>query len=182
MGLVYVTGISGVGKSEVCKELTRRGYVAIDADEAGISAWHENASGRCAGIGLPRDVTKTRDWLELHSWTMSRQRLELIAKEGIGESVFICGAARNDQELLDLFTHVVCLYIDNENELRRRLRMRTNNDFGKEPHELEAVLRWKANAKREFENLGATLVNADAPLSKVVDDIIEATHEDEEDR
>ena len=36
--LVYVTGVSGSGKSVVCAELLARGYTSQDADD-GISGW-----------------------------------------------------------------------------------------------------------------------------------------------
>jgi hypothetical protein len=37
--LVYVTGISGAGKSAVCHELKRRGYEAHDTDEENNAVW-----------------------------------------------------------------------------------------------------------------------------------------------
>lgn len=177
MRLVLITGMSGVGKTEVSKELSRRGYVAVNADGARISAWYENASGRCEGPGLPRELTKTRDWLEQHSWKMSRELLERIAIESAGQTVFICGAATNENEVWDLFTQVICLYLDDEDELRRRLQQRSSNDFGKEPHELEAILRWNAGAKHNYQSFGAIMVDAGQPLSKVVDEITAAVAE-----
>lgn len=33
MALIYITGMSGTGKSAVCQELTKRGYQAYEVDD-----------------------------------------------------------------------------------------------------------------------------------------------------
>jgi dephospho-CoA kinase len=37
MALIFITGISGAGKSTIAKELSRRGYEVYDTDEDGLS-------------------------------------------------------------------------------------------------------------------------------------------------
>jgi putative addiction module killer protein len=74
MGLVYITGISGAGKSEVCKQLNRLGYWAFDADWDGISAWYD-ANGALVDTP-PRDIWRTHEWQTTHRWCYSRERLE----------------------------------------------------------------------------------------------------------
>lgn len=43
--LIYVTGVSGAGKSALCQELVTRGYDARVADD-GISGWFRLADAR----------------------------------------------------------------------------------------------------------------------------------------
>jgi shikimate kinase len=74
MGLVYITGISGAGKSEVCKQLNRLGYSAFGTDEDGISAWHDT-NGTLVDTP-PRDIWRTHEWQATHRWCYSRERLE----------------------------------------------------------------------------------------------------------
>jgi predicted ATPase len=45
MTLVFVTGISGAGKSAVLPELRRRGYLAYSTDEDRLCRWFENDTG-----------------------------------------------------------------------------------------------------------------------------------------
>lgn len=59
MGLIYVTGASGAGKSTVRTELERHGYVAYDTDEDGLSRWFENRSG--AEVSMPVDPSRRDD-------------------------------------------------------------------------------------------------------------------------
>ncbi len=177
MRLIYITGISGAGKSEVCKELKRLGYSAFDADEDGISAWHD-ANGRL--VDTPeRDIWRKEEWQTSHSWRYSREHLEHLAAEATDtlatdNTVFVCGTAANENEVWHLFSHVICLFLDDEAELRRRLSERSDDGFGKEPHELAAILSWNKTNKSDYLRYGAIMVDADQTIEKVVNDVINA--------
>jgi adenylate kinase family enzyme len=172
MGLVYITGISGAGKSEVCKQLKRRGYSAFGTDEDGISAW-QDANG-CLVDTPPRDIWRTNEWQTTHSWRYSRERLEHLAAEAADTPVFVCGTAANENAVWDLFSQVICLFLDNEDELRRRLSERSEDGFGKEPHELAAILSWNKTNKSNYIRFGAIMVDADQTIEKVVNNVINA--------
>ena len=107
MPAFLVTGNPGSGKSALARELRRRGLVAIDPDEDPELAHWEDAAGRRVS-GPPRP---DGDWLRAHRWVWSRSRLEEILA-GAGQDVFVCGIARNQDELLDLFDRVFLLRID----------------------------------------------------------------------
>ena len=49
--------------------------------------------------------------------------------------LFVCGSSRNRDRFLPHFTKVFNLRIDDDT-MRRRLKERTNNDFGKQPAEV----------------------------------------------
>lgn len=147
MKIYYVTGISGAGKSKVRKQLTKRGYLAYDGDENGL--------------------TKVRDY----KWHMSRSRLQELANEADTEIMFVCGTASNRYDLWDMFDKVFCLSIDQET-LVHRLTTRTNNDFGKDPKDLADVLGWHKSSEHDDVDAGAILIDATKAVEDVVDQIL----------
>ena len=128
-----VEGLSGAGKSSVYEELIRRGYKAISTDRA----WAHHAD---SDTGLPGAL------IRYSMWDQQRAVSELQNPEP--EVLFVCGSGRNRDRFLPYFTKVFNLRIDDET-MRRRLRERTNNEFGKQPEEVELMLnpssRWSTN-------------------------------------
>jgi hypothetical protein len=119
-----------------------------------------------------RDIWRTHEWQTTHTWRYSREHLEHLAAEATDTLVFVCGTAANENEVWDLFSQVICLFLDDEAELRRRLSERSDDGFGKEPHELAAVLSWNKTIKSNYLRFGAIMVDANQTLEKVVNDVI----------
>lgn len=172
MPLIYITGISGSGKSSVCKELKQRGYEAYDTDNDGIAFFYHNDTDEPVTEKItPED--RTPEWRSKHTWKAKREDVEQLAAKADGETVFLCGVTSNDaDELWDLFDKVFALHID-ESSLKHRIMHRTSNDFGKNPHEFADLLRWQQTAEADYKKLGATLVDATRPLDRVVDEIVD---------
>ena len=82
--------------------------------------------------------------------------------------LFVCGSSGNRDRFLPYFTKVFNLRIDDET-MRRRLQERTNNDFGKEPEELELMLRLNRSDEKPA---GAIDIDATQPLDQVVDEVL----------
>ena len=119
-------GVSGAGKSSVYEELIRRGYRAITTDRA----WKYHADPATGLPGGPRHYDNAM-------WDTQKALSELERPEP--DVLFVCGSSRNRDSFLSCFTKIFNLRIDDDT-LRRRLQERTNNDFGKQPEELELVL------------------------------------------
>lgn len=171
MSLIYVTGISGAGKSAVCKELTRRGYKAFDTDKDGIAYFYDTATGEPVVDRIPPEA-RTPEWRAKHVWIAKRETVERLAKDSQGQLAFLCGVTSNDaDELWDLFSQVFALHIDGAT-LRHRITSRTGNDFGRNPSELADLLEWQKTAEGDYKKLGATLIDATQSLDKVVDRIL----------
>lgn len=81
---------------------------------------------------------------------------------------FACGSSRNRDEFLDLFDGVFNLHVDDVT-LEQRLRDRTNNDFGKDPAELELMLTLNRLGERPH---GAIDIDASRSVDEVVDEIL----------
>jgi hypothetical protein len=137
-----VEGLSGAGKSSVYEELIHRGYKAISTDRA----WKSQA---------PPAV-----------WDQDKALRELESPEP--DVLFVCGSSSNRDRFLPYFTKVFNLRIDDET-MRRRLEERTNNDFGKQPEELELMLGLNRSDEKPA---GAIDVDATQPLRQVVDELL----------
>ena len=147
-----VEGLSGAGKSSVYEELIARGYKAISTDRA----WKVRAD---TDTGL--SVRPIR-WI----WDQQRAVSELESPEP--EVLFVCGSSSNRDRFLPYFTKIFNLRIDDDT-MRRRLQVRTNNDFGKQPEEAELMLRLNRSDEKPA---GAIDVDATQPLDQVVEELL----------
>ena len=105
MRTFLITGNPGSGKSTLAVELTRRGHVAIDADD--LASWADSG-GR--PVEPPAAVDEA--WQLTHRWMWSRARLEAaFAEHDTSEVMFVCGIAVNQEQMLDLFELVFLLML-----------------------------------------------------------------------
>jgi predicted ATPase len=109
-----ITGNPASGKSTLAAELSRRGLIAVDADDLAI--WEDSAGVREARPPDPGD-----SWLLAHRWVWSRSGIEqsIAESRGRGSVVFLCGIARNQAAMLDLFEQVFLLVIDEVTQMAR---------------------------------------------------------------
>jgi gluconate kinase len=151
-----IEGVSGTGKTSVCRELQRRGYHAIHGDR-------ELAYQGDPETGQPTD-TRTH---QNHIWDVDRVR-DLVADQG--EPVtFFCGGSRNFPKFIDRFDGVFVLDVDLET-LNRRLDERAEDEFGGKGAERELVVRLH-HTKEDIPGNGI-VIDATAPLERVVDEIL----------
>lgn len=170
---MWITGISGAGKSTVCELLHGRGSVSRDADDDGISQWVDRKTGEVVyDPPYPAPV----GWLDRFGWVIVRGRVEELADESRSRVTFLCGSAENEADVRDLFDLTVCLVIDDDT-LRHRLATRTTNAFGQNPEELAAALRWNPRMRSRYERLGAVIVDATRPPAEVADTILDAVRQ-----
>src|SRR6476620_8667615 len=150
-----VEGLSGAGKSSVYEELIRRAHKAISTDRA----WKRLAE---PDTGLPGGPTRYSESI----WDQQKALSELEGPEP--EVLFVCGSSRNRDCFLPYFTKIFNLRIDDDT-MRRRLQERTNNDFGKQPEEVELMLSLNRSDEKPA---GAIDVDATQPLDQVVDELL----------
>lgn len=170
VSVVWVTGMSGSGKSSVCKALKDLGYRAIDADLEGFSYWVHRLTGEMA-TDPPYPVPA--GWLDEYAWRISTARVQQLASNPRSGITFLCGGVENEDEVRRYFDVVVCLVVDDES-IVARLAKRTTNAFGKHPEELAAVLAWNPSEADRYEKLGASIVDATRPLGEVISDVLAA--------
>jgi hypothetical protein len=169
MGLIFVTGVCGAGKSAVRAELRLRGLAAVGTDEEQICAFHDE-TGR---VAVPVEGEwRTPEWQQTHHWSMVPDRVDALARSARDETVFLCGTASNEYDFADRYGLVISLAID-EATLRERVTTRTDNDFGHLGHQLEAILSWRGPKQDNDMAMGAVAIDATRPLPAVVDEIVE---------
>jgi hypothetical protein len=151
-----IEGVSGTGKTSVCKELRRRGYHAINGDT-------DLAYQGDPKTGEPTDVTS--HWH--HIWSVDKVRA-LVADQH-ERFTFFCGGSRNFVEFVELFDGVFVLEIDLDT-LNQRLDQRPDDEFGAEQSERDLIVR--LHRTKEDTPTNGILIDATAPLAHVVDEII----------
>lgn len=152
-----IEGVSGTGKTSVCKELRRRGYDAINGDT-------DLAYRGDPETGEPTDDVMSH-WH--HIWRVDRVRA-LVADQ-TEHVTFFCGGSRNLAKFVDLFDGVFVLDIDLDT-LNRRLDQRPVDEFGAQQPERELIVR--LHRTKEDTPKNGILVDATAPLAHVVDEIV----------
>jgi AAA domain len=151
-----VEGVSGTGKTSVCRELNRRGYRAIDGDRK-LAYQGDPETGKATDTALH----------EHHIWDVDRVRdLAADQREGV---TFFCGGSRNFSRFIDLFDAVFVLDVDLDT-LHRRLDQRSHDEWGSKPSERDLILRLH-RTKEDIPNAGM-VVDATRPLRDVVDEIL----------
>jgi len=151
-----IEGVSGTGKSSVCRELRRRGYAAVDGDNELAYQGDPQTGEKTAGFGH-----------EHHIWDVEKVR-RLAANED-DEATFFCGGSRNFKQFIDLFDEIFILDVDAET-LNERLDNRPDNDTGKSKSERELIL--GLHATKEDVPSSGILLDATQPLASVVDEIL----------
>lgn len=173
MGLIYVTGLSGSGKSAVMRELKARGYETHGVDEEGYADWIDRKTGQT--IAFPEDEASVdiHDWYQDHDWVLSKARIEGLHRkaEASKEPVFLAGVAGGDNLVWHLFQAVLVLAVD-EHTMKKRITSRKDNQFGKHPDEMAELLKWLDGYEDRYRSCGATIIDATRSLSEVVDDVV----------
>jgi dephospho-CoA kinase len=121
MAVVFVTGMSGTGKSSALAELARRGHRVVDTDYGG---WTDEAG-------------RERLWRE--------DRITALLDEHDSGALFVSGTVQNQGKFYPRFDAVVLLSAPAE-VILQRVAARDTNDYGKSDeernliaHDLEAV-------------------------------------------
>jgi adenylate kinase family enzyme len=78
-----ITGNPGSGKTTLARELTRRGLIAVDADE---TAHWETTDG--APASQPEHATD--EWLLAHRWVWSRPRIKEVIRPHVAAGPSSC--------------------------------------------------------------------------------------------
>ena len=151
-----VEGVSGTGKTSVCRELDRRGYHAVNGDR------------ELAYQGDPETGEETAtEQHRNHLWDVGRVR-SLVA-DGQEPVTFFCGGSRNFAEFIGLFDGVFVLDVDLAT-LHRRLDQRPQDEWGSRPSERDLIVR--LHRTREDVPGNGLVIDATRSLTEVVDEIL----------
>ena len=163
-----IEGVSGTGKTAVAEELQRRGYHVIHGDRE--LSYRGNPETGEPLDGLAHDsVTDNVTWAHKH-WIWNVDKVKSLVADQRYANSFFCGGSRNFHHFIDLFDEVFVLNVDLDT-LNRRLAGRPEDEFGGKPGERELIRR--VHATKEDVPKGGVVIDATAPIERVVDEILE---------
>lgn len=145
---IFVTGMSGTGKSTALEKLSERGHHVVDTDSDEWSCWVASADG-------------SSDWI----WREDAIR-ELLNSHQEG-TLFVSGCKSNQGKFYPLFDHVVLLSAP-ANVILARIAARENNNYGKSPEERKLILCHVAEVEPLLRATATVEIDASAPLEDVV--------------
>ena len=163
----YITGVSGTGKSSVAEKLKEKGIPSIDIDEIkGLCCWvnknTQEISHWHSGIG--------GEFFESYEYICDKKKLTDLMNNN-KDIVVIVGLADNQSDFLDLFDKIFLFHCDKKIFLKR-IKDRTNHDFGKHKSEQKMILSWYKDFEKEMLERGAIPINTKKPLNVVVNKVI----------
>lgn len=151
-----VEGVSGTGKTSVCRELQQRGYQAINGDRE-LAYQGDPETGEAAETAEHQN----------HIWDVRRVR-DLVSDRQ-QPVTFFCGGSRNFSKFIDLFDEVFVLDIDLET-LHRRLDQRPDDEWGSKLSERALIVRLHRTKEDVPED--GVVIDATRPLADVVGEIL----------
>ena len=168
-----IEGVSAAGKTAVGTELQRRGYQAIHGDRELVYRGDPET-----GLPMvPETDTPTAIWLSKHQiWDVEKVKAYVANQEEA--ATFLCGGSRNFATFIDLFDGVFVLDVD-LGTMNRRIGERVAldpTDFGGKPEERELAVR--LHQTKEDIPKNSIIIDATAPLARVVDEIIRLSEAD----
>ncbi|WEG18907.1 AAA family ATPase [Alkalihalophilus pseudofirmus] len=118
MAIIFITGLSGVGKSSALVQLEKEGYNVVDTDYGYVK------SIRDGGV-------EERVW--------DAEKITYLLEQYKQSHLFISGCYSNQGKFYHYFDYVVLLKAD-LNVMLDRINKRTSHDYGKSPEERTEVL------------------------------------------
>jgi len=158
---ILLTGMSGVGKSTVIRQLEAHGYKSVDVDDPAWSEWAESADGEG-----PSPLRPGQDWV----WREDRIR-SLLATED-ADVLFIGGCAFNQGRFHEQFDHIVLLSAPAA-VMVERLTVRTSNVYGKQPEEVARSLHFKETVEPRLRAIAHLEIDTTLCLDEVVAAVLE---------
>ncbi len=154
-----VEGVSGSGKTSVCRELHRRGYHAINGDRD-LAYQGDPETGEA--------IDSARH--EHHIWDVSR--VQALMADHTEPVTFFCGGSRNFSKFIDLFDQVFVLDVDLDT-LHWRLDQRPHDEWGSRLSERDLIVRLH-RTKEDVPSSGI-VIDSTPPVADVVDEILRHT-------
>lgn len=163
---VFITGISGTGKTSLANNLQKRGINAFSMDEVPeLCFWINKADGK----KVDYEAQLTSAFIESHEWVCDTELLKSLLNTE--EKTIILGMVENQNDFLQLFDKIILLQCRPETFLKR-IEERSDNDFGKDKSAQEYILKTYEAFEKEMLGSGAIPLNVERPLDDIVEEIM----------
>lgn len=167
MKRVFLTGMSGTGKSSVIRELSAKGYNAIDLDTDEFSQWVNQQTGHQAPPPAPGEYP----WEEL-DWVWREDRVRDLLSIEDDDLLFVSGTAINQGKFHNQFDHIILLSAPSD-VITKRLVRRSDNTYGSSPKERDRVLEHINTVEPLLRKAADHEIDTLVPLDKVVETVLE---------
>ncbi|KOP65566.1 hypothetical protein AMS62_10135 [Bacillus sp. FJAT-18019] len=118
MAIIFVTGLSGVGKSSVIEQLKKEGYNVVDTD-----------------YGYIKEIKNE----EIEEIIWDEEKIIQLLEKSKQSHLFISGTYSNQGKFYKHFDYVVLLKAE-LNVILDRITNRTSNNYGKSPKQRAKVI------------------------------------------
>lgn len=163
MKKIFITGISGTGKTAVTAALQNVGYRAISLDEEpGLCHWYDKINKKRVTYRAVLD----KEFISAHEWICDEDKLrQLLDSNSV--PVFVLGMAENQAELLPLFDTILLLSCRPEIFIAR-IMQREDNEFGQEESAQKYILETYQKFEKGMVEAGAVRIDAEPAIPEVV--------------
>jgi hypothetical protein len=169
-----IEGGSGTGKTTVAEELERRGHHVVHGDRKLAYYGDPNTGEPMQTPPFEDEVDKVR-WGYDH-WIWPVESVKTLIADQANALSFFCGHSANSWQFTGLFDGVFILEVDADT-LSTRLMKRPEDEFGGKPIERELVMH--LHATKEDLPGNASSIEANAPITRVVDEILSKCSSDQ---
>ena len=167
MKKIYITGVSGVGKTSILKELKKKKFYTIDIDSTPELCQWQNKKTRKKNS----NIAKSTNWLNTHVWICNIKKLKSLLNKKNQKVIITAGITSNQNEYLDLFDTIFLLQAK-EKTLLHRISIRTEHDFGKTQIEQKHILGSYKEFEKQLIKKGAIPINTEDSIENITNIII----------
>ncbi|HKV00254.1 MAG TPA: AAA family ATPase [Vineibacter sp.] len=153
MKKVLITGMSGTGKTTIVRDLSSRGYTAVDLDGDAYSMWVTAAPDP---DDPDNEVKPGQDWV----WREDRVH-ELLSRHDDGP-LFVSGCASNMTRFVARFDLIVLLSAPDA-VIVARLGSRQGSGYGQSPEEVARVLRLRQTVEPHLRQIADLEIDTSDP-------------------
>jgi len=165
---VFITAVSGTGKSTVCKALAALGYEAYDIESIpGLFSLVDENTGQV----ISKKIGDLGEGLKA-DWVCDVEKLRTIIANQKSEVAFYCGGTSRTEELMAEFDDTVVLQVSDETT-RARLSTRRAGEFGSAETARDWVLSWKHRVESDWLAAGGVRIDAEPEPSVVAQSIVD---------
>ncbi|HEY0010315.1 MAG TPA: AAA family ATPase [Candidatus Paceibacterota bacterium] len=156
---IFITGVSGTGKTSIVRELKRQGENALDIDD--YCHWETKDTH----IVVDWEAAASDEWYKNHEWICDIETLR--AQLSTSKNIIVAGHSHNLKEYLDSFDKVFVLTCSDKT-ITQRIAARTDKDFGQHPADGARILEWNKSLPAYMQKLGAEALDAECPTEVTV--------------
>jgi broad-specificity NMP kinase len=164
---IFITGISGTGKTTLGRNLKEKGFSVIDIDEDRLCHWYNKETGNV--VDYKAELNK--DFISKHSWMCDIKKLKDLIDIS-SNPVFIIGMPENIDEIISISDKIIILKCSPETFISRILE-REDNDFGKDESAQKEILQMYTLFETKMDTLGAIPVDTEDSIDNVVKKVLD---------